>query len=1568
MRKLTAPAVILLLVFLKFAGSTQAACDPSQLNIITLASDGSQINGALTQNGARPTAGGRYIAFSSGASNLVANDTNGFGDVFLYDTQLCTSELVSLAPDGSPANGSTRLWAVSADGRYFIIDTDASNIISNPQSQFEHILYDRQTHQATRFSTKRPIERTVEASFSHNGHYVIYRNLSVNEVDKTDLYLYDLQTGQTQPVPILPPSLFPRSTASPIISDDARYVAFISNDPQLTGVEFSGGMVFLRDRQAGTTTLISVSSVPGVVIEAGAGNISMTADGRLIAFSTWAANVLPIDNDNDTDIFVRDWQAGTTSLVSVPDDVPQADDPAVSGTWGGQISADGRYVIFAAYRKDLLSSANDQSVGLFLRDLKMQQTAELSVGIDRVLPNGDSYYVNLSDNNATITFASWANNLVAGDIDNANQEEDLFTIPLAQPYRSFTVNSSSDTNDGACDPIQCSLREAMLAANDSGSLTSVIGFQIPGSGVHTIQPTTPLPALAGSTFIAGQSQPGFTGTPLIEIDGSVAGAGANGITLNGGYGGVRSLIINRFNGIGIQINTLGGNEIVGNYIGTNQAGSGSFSPMSAGISINNAPNNYIGRGAIASRNIISGNLEGIVISGIGASRNLVQGNFIGTNVAGTAALGNSLNGIRIDNAPQNRIRYRMRIAPNVISGNGNGILISGSDADANEVMGNYIGTNAAGTAALGNTLDGVRVEGASDTSIGVGGDVIFVNGNVISGNANGVHIIGPSATGTRINGNLIGTNAAGTIALGNLHFGVWLENVDAITIGGTTTSQTNVISGNNPSQLSPGGGIRVSGTGNIIQGNKIGTDKSGASAIGNGTAGIWLDGAINTQIDGISSEDAYNVIAYNNGTGILISGASAVGNLIRRNRIYANTGLGIDISSTVAPDGVTPNDIGDADTGPNKIQNFPDLALAFTYSTPFPRLVIRGQMQGVPSQTIRLEFYRNDSCNSSGNGEGQQYLSSSTVSTGASGTFTFKQEISTTIAAGKFISAVAIDPTGNTSEFSVCTKVLAPQPGPIFTVNTTGDGNVWCTVASCSLREAILAANDLSGSDTINFNIIGTPLTIRPTSPLPLISGPVTINATTQPGYNGKPIVELSGSQAGPNADGLSFVTSGNVRGLIINSFSAHGIRMQSGGQVTGNYIGTDRTGTLALSNGSGGADEGGIYGTSFVTIGGTALNTGNLISGNNPNGIFVTSSSDIKGNIIGLNAAETAVLPNSIGIRAGNSALIGGESANGGNVISGNTLAGILLQGHQDTVYGNYVGVNRLRSFIFGNGGPGIDVAGSFNVIGGWETGQQNVIAFNLGAGIQVRDDERQASQNQLASNLIYSNGGLGIDLFPAGITPNDLNDDDTGVNNLQNFPVLNSVDATANQIHITGEFNSAANQLYRLDFFAGTSCDISTFGEGENWLGYIDILTNEQGLANFEPDLAYTSAQGQNITAIATDLSTMDTSEFSRCVVIVIPSPQDAAPQIHRYSSPSIRLSWNSVSWATGYEIQVTKSNSFGAATMVSDVTVDVSNLEYVWNATAEGQYFWRVGAKDANGAIWWSQIESFVLKVSS
>jgi large repetitive protein len=253
---------------------------------------------------------------------------------------------------------------------------------------------------------------------------------------------------------------------------------------------------------------------------------------------------------------------------------------------------------------------------------------------------------------------------------------------------------------------------------------------------------------------------------------------------------------------------------------------------------------------------------------------VIQGDYLGTDVAGTHALGNTQDGLTIFNSPNNTVGGSAPGEQNLISGNGFvGVRIVGTGSFGNLVQHNLIGTDVTGTQAVPNGFDGVFIDGAPNNTIGGAG-------NVISGNAQiGVQIFGPNATGNVVLGNLIGTDVTGTHALGNGFDGVWLNNAPGNLIGSTIPSEHNVISANGFT------GIRITGTGatlNVIQGNLIGTDITGTQSLGNGFDGIFIDGAPGNLIGGITPGSG-NVASGNGSVGLQIFGPAATGNVVQGN-------------------------------------------------------------------------------------------------------------------------------------------------------------------------------------------------------------------------------------------------------------------------------------------------------------------------------------------------------------------------------------------------------------------------------------------------------------------------------------------------------------------------------------------------------------------------------------------------------------------------------------------------------------------------------------------------------------
>jgi len=511
------------------------------------------------------------------------------------------------------------------------------------------------------------------------------------------------------------------------------------------------------------------------------------------------------------------------------------------------------------------------------------------------------------------------------------------TIP---PVNLAVVNStgdSSDTNpgDGVCDTgglvgadPECTLRAAIEETNSLPNLPAGpdgIVFDIPGTGPHTIQPLSALPNVTDPVIIDGTSEPDFTGTPVVELDGSSAGATSNGLTVaaGGASSTIRGLAINRFARDGIQIDGGGNNTIEGNRIGTDLTGALDQGNGFYGVSIFNSVANQIGGTTPEAGNTISGNGRyGVLITTAGSTGNVVEGNRIGTDAAGNGAVPNDFHGVLIQGgASANTIGGTAPGAGNLISGNSLfGVKIHGPATTDNVVQGNRIGTDEAGNGALPNGRDGVEITGGANSNT-IGGTAAGAE-NVISGNARyGVIISTAGTTGNMVEGNLIGSNAAGNGALPNAFHGVVINGgATGNTIGGTADEAGNVISGN--ARV----GVVISNattTGNVVQGNLIGTDVAGSGALPNNAHGVLITGGATGNTIGGTADGAGNVVSGNSLNGVKVVGAGTTANLVQGNLIgtdsagnapLANGRDGVEIST-----GATSNTIGGTADGAGNV-------------------------------------------------------------------------------------------------------------------------------------------------------------------------------------------------------------------------------------------------------------------------------------------------------------------------------------------------------------------------------------------------------------------------------------------------------------------------------------------------------------------------------------------------------------------------------------------------------------------------------------------------------------------------
>ena len=667
---------------------------------------------------------------------------------------------------------------------------------------------------------------------------------------------------------------------------------------------------------------------------------------------------------------------------------------------------------------------------------------------------------------------------------------------FAATRQSFVVTNVNNHGIG-------SLREAIINANATIG-TDTIVFNIPGPGVKVISLLIALPEITDRVVIDATTQPGYAGSPLIEVDGLGIGA-SNGLVIRAGGSTVRGLAVVNFVGsAGILLEFCDNNTIQGNYLGLAANGT-TAKPNARGLLLNNSNSNLIGGTTAAARNVMSGNGGGGIL--IGGNANVVQGNFIGTNAAGTAAVpqpggvsifeatsvdniiggtapgaGNLISGndfgvsssghgtiiqgnlIGTDITGTNRIGNDDRAvgvfglnmlvggltpgARNIISGNqGDGVFIRG---EGSKLQGNYIGTDITGTLALGNRGNGVM---AGETAL-IGGTEPAAR-NIIAANGDrGNVVLGEESSGSAaiVHGNYIGTDVTGTRALGGSAAGIHIGSHNNI-IGGVTAGERNVISGNSIG-IQLGSFFAVGLTGNVIEGNFVGLNASGTGPLGNTQQGIAIGDAINNRIGGTQS-GAGNKIAFNGAQGILVSQGS--GNVIRGNSIFSNAGLGIDLGAN----GVTANDANDSDTGPNQFQNFPVLTSVLSSSN---STTVQGSLTSLPNTAFQIDFYTNAAVDPSGNGEGAQLLGTTSVSTNNNGDATINVTFPVALGTGRIVTSTATDPNGNTSEFSAADSTFA-------------GGNVQFSVSSIQVIEdigvlsvTVLRTGGASGTLTVDYS------------------------------------------------------------------------------------------------------------------------------------------------------------------------------------------------------------------------------------------------------------------------------------------------------------------------------------------------------------------------------------------------------------------------------------------------------------------------------------------------------------------
>ena len=533
---------------------------------------------------------------------------------------------------------------------------------------------------------------------------------------------------------------------------------------------------------------------------------------------------------------------------------------------------------------------------------------------------------------------------------------DVTPTPTATPAMTFTVRSTADTGGTTCGT-DCTLRQAVNASNANPppmGATNLIQFNIP-SGDPGCDPTTHVCTIAltdclgrSGNFCFGLSQP-------VMIDGYTQ-PGASPNTLAIGDSAV------------IRIKIVGdatSDQVIRLCSGTGCGLPGDSSGSTVkGLCLAGNPNNQL--------------------IFVGSNNDVVAGNFLGVDTDGTTVVSNGTP-IQVNgngSASGSIIGGTTPAARNVIASNGGFALIL-NDGNNTLVQGNYLGTNAAGTAAMGSSATAINAE--IGTTVTIGGTASGA-GNVINSTGSGISIGGVQSNAqvnTTVQGNLIGTDATGTVAFYALFNGIQIsQSLDTI-IGGSTPGAGNVINARSD-------GIFVGATprGVVIQGNKIGTDITGTMPLGNGNCGIAAGDTTIGTIGGVNAGEG-NIIAFNAFNGVSIAGFTGDNTAwaILGNSIHDNGRLGITLATSGCGATVpTPNDHCDTPSGANDQQNYPVITSA-SFSN--GNVTLSGTLDSVASTMFHVEFFSSGACDASGFGQGQHFLGSTDVTTGANCTVDF---------------------------------------------------------------------------------------------------------------------------------------------------------------------------------------------------------------------------------------------------------------------------------------------------------------------------------------------------------------------------------------------------------------------------------------------------------------------------------------------------------------------------------------------------------------------------------------------------
>jgi cold shock CspA family protein len=413
---------------LLFTGSRQASASSGITTRVSVDSSGNQANNwswypAVTDDGL-------VLAFHSWASNLVAGDTNQSSDIFVHDRQTGVTERVSVGTGGRQSNGESSYAAISSDGRYVAFDSYATNLVADDTNGARDVFVrDRLTGATERLSVDsaggQGIGDSSHVAISADGRYVAFRssasNLAPGDTNgNVDVFVHDRQTGLTERVSLdSSGNQGNGDSAGRAVSDDGRYVAFDSYATNLVADDTNGARdVFVRDRQTGTTERVSVDG-NGNEGNGESASPAISSDGRYVAFDSLAANLVPNDTNGKRDVFVHDRQTGATERATIDSSGNEGNDH----TWYAALSGDGRYVAFHSSASNLVAQDSNNAVDIFVHDRQIGTTWRASVSSTGNQANNYSHVPAISADGRYVAFHSLATNLV---LEDTNGNLDVF--------------------------------------------------------------------------------------------------------------------------------------------------------------------------------------------------------------------------------------------------------------------------------------------------------------------------------------------------------------------------------------------------------------------------------------------------------------------------------------------------------------------------------------------------------------------------------------------------------------------------------------------------------------------------------------------------------------------------------------------------------------------------------------------------------------------------------------------------------------------------------------------------------------------------------------------------------------------------------------------------------------------------------------------------------------------------------------------------------------------------------------------------------------------------------------